>query len=466
MAMFGRRKINIPRKGPSDRTMEQRKRQITMIASNNVRSTAHSETKNICHALVLLAFVISLFLWAITTPKASTEISILDPSSSSSLHFKNAPSLNSMTRVKTITTTVTNNGYDEQLQYPSSDVYIAGIILDAKNTHKPVWKTIVNLNCKYGYGIHILVKKGLDHAMAMRYKFYNILLRDTDNGEKNETSCGPFVVHSEDSIESSSTFGPKYASLFLNSHTNRIDRISMMRDYHRSLLRSLFSIGPLLSGVKDVNVHDRSNNTREKEGVVLLLDFDLHGTPNAATLSRQIERLQQPSYPHDVICAAGITRARRNQLWYYDTFSTVMLPDTFIHPLKRRLIPYLYLGEDSTHVRSDNMQGEVTQGGIMEYFRSEGKKTDSGAVRVKSCFGGLALYRAGIYFTRSCQYQLDATFVKLNRENQSSIMRYANSVEERPCEHVVFHDCLENVVKQGINIALNPELRTIWGRNR
>lgn len=241
----------------------------------------------------------------------------------------------------------------------------------------------------------------------------------------------------------------------------------MMRDYQRSLLRPLFSTGLFLSGDGHGKVDSRStttNNDRETEGVVIMLDFDLHGMPNAETLVKQIERLQQPSYPHDVVCAAGITRARRNQLWYYDTFATVMLPDTFVHPLKRRLVPYFYPGEDSTHVRSDNMRGKVTQGDIMQFFRSEGKKSNSGAVSVKSCFGGLALYRADVYFTKSCQYTLD-TVVKLDKGNRTSIMRYANSAEERPCEHVVFHDCLKKVTKKRVDIALNPELHTIWGRN-
>lgn len=128
-------------------------------------------------------------------------------------------------------------------------------------------------------------------------------------------------------------------------------------------------------------------------------------------------------------------------------------------------MPHLYPGENSTHVRSDNIQGEVTQGDIMEYFVAEGKKSSSGAVSVKSCFGGLALYRADVYFTKSCQYQLDAAVVDLNKDNLTSIMRYANSVEGRPCEHVVFHDCLKKVIEKRVDIALNPELRTMWGRN-
>jgi hypothetical protein len=45
------------------------------------------------------------------------------------------------------------------------------------------------------------------------------------------------------------------------------------------------------------------------------------------------------------------------------------------------------------------------------------------------------------------------------------IMRYANNKEGRPCEHVVFHDCLRDVSVGVFDIAVNPMLRSLWARD-
>jgi len=218
----------------------------------------------------------------------------------------------------------------------------------------------------------------------------------------------------------------------------------------------------------------------------------------------QIYQLQKTSYPLNAICAAGITmNLGQNsnskaipEPWYYDTFATVFLPDTFSHPIKRRLVPHLYHGEDPQLVRSNNQRGNFTQGDIFRYFqaqglkknvsmsRSEGVSDGLGCTRVKSCFGGMALYRAANYFEQYCTYQLqesirdqlehwhdsdniDSDYVrgKVTVNASKSIIRYANNKERRPCEHVVFHDCLMKVTSGQFEIAVNPALKTFWKRD-
>jgi hypothetical protein len=257
--------------------------------------------------------------------------------------------------------------------------------------------------------------------------------------------------------------------------------------------------------------------------------LDLFQLPKTSLIIQQAQLLQMTHYQHDAICAVGITmnigsrtlkgkqhkyknttdnnsaRASASisageidmktkiemEPWYYDTFATVFLPDTFSHPTKRRLVPHLYRGEDPSLVRSNDQRGNFTQGDIYRYFR-QGVTMDTNAntstgtgtgtvTRVKSCFGGLAMYRAASYFEQYCEYQLQDNVRDLldqwnansnvnSNDNvdidfSKSIIRYANNKEQRPCEHVVFHDCLMKVTTGTFNIAVNPLLQTFWKRD-
>ncbi len=69
----------------------------------------------------------------------------------------------------------------------------------------------------------------------------------------------------------------------------------------------------------------------------------------------------------------------------------------------------------------------------------------------------MTIYKAKTYFRDSRQYQLDPTIISTKKDDLTSIMRYANKQDERPCEHVVFHDCLYSNVKD-FDIAINPKL--------
>ena len=69
------------------------------------------------------------------------------------------------------------------------------------------------------------------------------------------------------------------------------------------------------------------------------------------------------------------------------------------------------------------------------------------------------------YFDSKCGYQLplspDEIFKLDKGEFTTPLLRYANLDDRRPCEHVVFHECLaENNPK--FNIAVNPRLPSIW----
>ena len=180
--------------------------------------------------------------------------------------------------------------------------------------------------------------------------------------------------------------------------------------------------------------------------------------------------LQSPlDFPHDAICSNGMTLHATKEKGhlplrlYYDTFATVFLPDTFSFPLRDRYFGQPYPGEDLNMIRSENWRGKVSQMFFHSWFLQKGHESESGIVRVRSCFGGIGIYRASVYFEEKCQYALTEDINKL-KLNHLSIMRYANK-EERPCEHVVFHECLRTHV-EGFEIGVDSKMISFWRQDK
>jgi len=330
-------------------------------------------------------------------------------------------------------------------------IWIAGIILDAGKIRSDIWDYILNLNCEYNIGVHILTKINVEKAEKKRDFRYNIL-------DKNK--CAPILIQNQNNPNMNDRQQNNKITFDLK---NRIDRISSLRDYQRSLLQNVFI----------------KNNIKEEDdqSVIIIADLDLYKLPPIDIFIDQITRMTDgKSYPHDAICANGATLSigkhgsqKRNPTpFYYDTFALVFLPDTFSHPLSRRLQMNYYHGEDPKLVRSNDQFGNFTQGDIWKYLVDKGRTSNTGNVRVKSCFGGLTIYKSSVYFREQCQYQLKKGTIERSRNDNTSIMKYASKKEERPCEHVVFHDCLDNVKSSHLlsfDIAINPNLVTLWRRD-
>ena len=199
-----------------------------------------------------------------------------------------------------------------------------------------------------------------------------------------------------------------------------------------------------------------------------MADLDLFRLPPVARVLKQAESMVATSSDHndnnnnklDVVCAAGVTMASREELWYYDTYATVLLPDTYVHPLKRRLVKEYFAGENRSLVRSDNQHGSFTQGDLMRYLQQQA--TDTGTVMVRSCFGGLSIYRATTFFEPKCSYTLQQ-----QDADQRQLERYASESDGRPCEHVVFQTCLQDhaEITSPAKVAINPSLLLLWRKN-
>eukprot|EP00591_Stephanopyxis_turris_P010378 CAMPEP_0195521706 /NCGR_PEP_ID=MMETSP0794_2-20130614/19203_1 /TAXON_ID=515487 /ORGANISM="Stephanopyxis turris, Strain CCMP 815" /LENGTH=439 /DNA_ID=CAMNT_0040651315 /DNA_START=499 /DNA_END=1818 /DNA_ORIENTATION=+ len=235
------------------------------------------------------------------------------------------------------------------------------------------------------------------------------------------------------------------------SITNRVERIAYLRDYQRELLRVKY---------EDIQEND----------AIIIADLDLFALPNVNQLVRETNHMIK-NKQHDALCSAGVMY---RPFGYYDIFATVLFSDTFTYPIKGRLSGKHYPEEDTSFVRTKDVFGVFTQSDLLEYFETgrhpstksvptttfversvqrEGNDSihDNVAVPVRSCFGGLTIYSAPKWFDTRCNYNMNIT----------SMMRYANKNDGRPCEHVVFHNCLITQ-DPSTSIAVHPFMKSKW----
>ena len=426
----------------------------------------------ICMALVPFATIMIIIFIPNINHDASKEDEIEPLSLLSSQLRKNNDDLNQIVTVgvennnnkimKDLKDTGLNNNNNNEIEEEEEEeeqsnsnsgtdkIVISGIIQDTSKISDLVWSFLIEMNCQYKTDIHILANRGTREAM---------LKRDSHH-KKESNKCSSFQIIKENPND---IYG-----IDNNSNNkegiieNRVDRISHLRNYHRELLSHQY-YNHNNGGDDEVRQDWNDNN------VMIIADFDLWKLPTVKKVLSIAKKLQDPEYPHDAICAAGITMANHKELWYYDMFATVLLPDTFVYPLSRRLIPHYYEGEDKQLVRSNKAHGSITQGDLMRHFVQQSQKSPTGAMSVKSCFGGFTMYRFQTFFHSECDYTLPQhekkNIVAKKKNHESTLMRYAGAKDKRPCEHVVFHDCLKQLDSPKIDLALHPQLLTLWKRN-
>jgi len=297
-------------------------------------------------------------------------------------------------------------------------VWLAGIIRDASTEIQPqVLMTLVELNCRHDIAVHIVATRGVKECLQSYEKL-------VDSLKYSSQTCASFHVEKE----------PPHLNA---ANDNRIDRIALVRDYQRQELREIYGA------------------TVTRQDVVIIADLDLYSLPNVDILMKQ---LQQDINTHDAICAAGVMY---RPFGYYDIFATVLLPDTFVYPLRGRMNQTAYDGEDLSLIRSNDLYGNFTQWDLLDYFQHESAKRSglsSSAVPVRSCFGGLTLYRASVWLEPTCTYH------HVNNNTTTQLQKYATKTSQRPCEHVVLHDCLMHR-NPAFKIAVQPSLTTEWNQN-
>eukprot|EP00956_Cyclotella_meneghiniana_P026025 scaffold55490_cov61-Cyclotella_meneghiniana.AAC.5 len=232
---------------------------------------------------------------------------------------------------------------------------------------------------------------------------------------------------------------------------NRIARIKRVREHQRQMIRSQ------KTEATTINMH---YNT--EKSIIAVLDLDMFDYPPLSKVIQVTQKYMRPSideiksHDHDsfdVICSNGLQRSRygetRPHRNYYDTFATILLPNTWPVLESTRTVPRGQLpGEDVA-------MSQMSQQSLLNYFLSEGsnKKNEESyePVPVRSCFGGFTLYRANVWLRPDCRYDL----------YNKSYDVYRGKKEHHTCEHVVFHECLRQK-QDGFAIAVQPDMVTLW----
>lgn len=378
-----------------------------------------------------------------------------------------------------ITLLQSNDSIREAIRFEPSDdnikIWIAGIQRDASQIESRPLKTLLELNCLHSVGVHLLTR---EHASIAIQKMTDLKTSYFHNTTKLKTvKCAPLIIQDQDTLGD-------LGKLSTRVENNRIDRISALRDIQRRLLRQEYKKyrgnnrylnddgAIIIAGNIYISCHviwKQFNDSYMTN--IFLSDFDLWKISTSENIIKNVNRLlQTPSrFPHDVICANGMTlhapkvNGDPPLRLYYDTFATIFLPDTFSFPLRDRYFGKSYPGEDLNMIRSEDWRGKVSQMFFHSWIFQQGDASESGIVSVRSCFGGIGIYRANVYFEEKCQYALREDINEL-KSNQSSIMRYANK-EERPCEHVVFHECLRKHVDD-FDIGVDPKMISFWRQDK
>ena len=330
---------------------------------------------------------------------------------------------------------------------------LAGVIDDGSKISSEALDFLVNLNCLQGVMTHVLVRTNDKILHDMHSLMKN--LKYSYSGK-----CADFYV----------TTQPPYIA----SYDNRVEKLQHVREHQRTEIEVLLLAN---SATKYMSLADV---------VIIVADFDLEEFPLPGQVLKSAIGMISPwrkesiasssaSLVPDVMCAAGTVESFTNGNTvegYYDTYATILLPDTFVYPVHGRMIaklnpaddPSLIIGSNFTnvdllrwfyyHAQKQFIENEkVDAGGETEHLEpiSYGSKMMFNPVPVRSCFGGLALYRGSKWLHPQCSY------LEMDRTNEN----YSIRAEKRPCEHVIFHRCL-SAVENGTVIAVQPDLRTRW----
>lgn len=282
---------------------------------------------------------------------------------------------------------------------PQQHITLAGLIQNGDGISTQVADFLSSLNCEFGVSMHILVAEGHDKLSSTI---------DLARRKYKTSDCAPTIIKTE----------PRH--IVEQGTRNRVDKLSALREYQRGKIASQFT---------------------DVQGIIVLVDLDIPEMPSARSIVTEANNMIRNQAAPDILCSASQTEDGK----YYDSFATILLPDTFVYPLEHRLNSEPRKEEIQEFILDKSWEGAKF---LLNWLNEQGNGTQP--VPVKSCFGGLALYRSSILFDVRCTYS------DKNDENQ----KYSNKDDRRPCEHVVFHNCLRRVYP-GLIIAVQPNLNPV-----
>jgi len=360
---------------------------------------------------------------------------------------------------------------------PSNMTFI-GIALNSDRVSDSAIRFLIDAACVHNIKSYILLGEGSNKPLkqkilAMTYHSY-LPLPHIDGSMDCINWIRVRTAPSEDVLLNMTRTYIESSSIELKSNMpnnpldldNRIAKIKRSREYQRQqLLQNKISWG---SHVWDWSYHS----------VIGVLDLDLFGYP--LDLSDVVETASQYVIPspsakdgtvkYQAICANGLQISERRRS-YYDTFSTILLPNTWLHRESDRVTARGALdGEDFDLAKMSQTQTLkwLLKEGRKNYNHSEvnsgNSRMDGGesdqqydVVPVRSCFNGFTLYHADVFFDSRCRYD----------SHHEKDELYISKNERHTCEHIVFNECLRRVlaeqsVDDNFRIAVKLDLLTLW----
>ncbi len=289
---------------------------------------------------------------------------------------------------------------------------IVGLIKDPQSMLPKTIDFIVELNCAHAVAMHVVVEKNHDflreaHRKKVMEKFPGL-------------HCAPLYITNQPNGLSS----------------NRVERIKQLREYQKNQIRGGLHFS-------DVN-----------SSVVILVDLDIDIFPRPNELIQYVEKMKLSSSFPDVLCSNGQLGHddETGKGKYYDSFATVLLPDTFVYRVKWRKNSKPSPEEDPKFI----MSAGFNESDLFSFFQKEGQiNGDSGysPVKVRSCFGGLALFRANKFLDERCSY--------FGLPTTSTDTKYINKADQAICEHILWNNCMRSV-DEDFQVAVQPDMVTTY----
>jgi len=293
---------------------------------------------------------------------------------------------------------------NEAINDVNHDVVLAGIIHHGAEISTNSLNFLVEVTCINKIRTHVLGADDMEILAGM----YNRLKDKRFPGQL----CAPLMVA---------------AQPIITQEQNRITRIVTAREYQKNSIAEQYVFSNL------------------DKATIILADLDVNELPpRDQVVNNAMKMNSRAGLDVDVLCSAG---KMLNPNGYYDTFATILLPDTFVYPIGGRPDLKARPEEDPSLIIGENFNAEQ----LMEWFQIKGG-ANADPVPVKSCFGGLAIYRASKWLDQRCSYK------DLQPEVNA---KYANRYDEAPCEHVVLHNCLQ-ALDPSVVIAVQPDMHTLW----
>ncbi len=293
---------------------------------------------------------------------------------------------------------------------------IAGLVYDGSSISDSSLHMLTAMSCLHNIRSHLIVAQNIDET---RSKIYGLM-----ESEYPDQHCATIAVDGEP------------GGLMLG----RIHRIQQLRSMQRSKIQEY------LDYVEDLNA-----------ATVVNIDFDLAEIPSYEDIMKHAKGITDYSYEVDAVCANGVEDNFEHTRSYFDTFATVLLPSTFVYPLKLREFDEPWPEEDPKFiVNPDGKEGSFSASSLFSWLEDEGRKrgtkTAMKPVPVRSCFGGLTIYRASKYLDPRCDF---------NSETHSlENAKYKNIDDKEPNEHIVWNLCMARA-DPDFTIGIQPDLITI-----